>query len=43
MANIKLSTLLKGILPFLLVEIALLFVFILIPQLILIPMKYIAG
>ncbi len=43
MGNIKLGTLLKGIMPFLLAEFALLFIFLLMPQLIIVPLRAIAG
>ena len=43
MGNIKLGTLLKGIMPFLLAEFALLFIFMLVPQMILVPLRAIAG
>jgi TRAP-type C4-dicarboxylate transport system permease large subunit len=43
MADVKLGAVIRGILPFLLAEIALLVVFILFPTLILVPLRWIAG
>lgn len=43
MANIKLGNLIKGMMPFLLAQLAILMAFILVPQLISVPMRAIAG
>jgi len=43
MGNIRLGSLIKGILPFLAAEIAILLVFILVPSIITVPLRFIAG